>query len=161
VQSDNISLKNQELAARIYLKLFSLYANDAQDDNTCKGWAAEFRRRYCERLFQHVVNLIGERKGSEDMQSTLVNCLYEVVKQALLRPLFSNQHCEVLFYSHCLPQCQATQQEIALFRDDPLEYVHRCEDLTCAPLRRAILDLAENVAASVSFNNKSEMLRMV
>lgn len=50
---------------------------------------------------------------------------------------------------------------MALFRDDPIEYVHRSEDLTCAPLRRAILDLAENVAASMSFNNKSEMLRMV
>ena len=63
------------MAARIYLKLFSLYANDSQDGKQFKGWAAEFRRRYCQRVFQHVINLIGERKGGEDMQSTLVNCL--------------------------------------------------------------------------------------
>jgi hypothetical protein len=121
VQADPLSLKNQELAARIYLKLFSLYANDSLEGKVKehKGWAAQFRARYCERVFQHVVNLIGERKGSEDLQSTLVNCLYEVVKQSTLRPLFTKQHCEVLLYSHCLPLCQSNQQELALFRNDP------------------------------------------
>jgi hypothetical protein len=65
-----------------------------------------------------------------------------VVKQTALRPLFSSQHCEVLFYGNCLlPLCQASPQEATLFRDDPVEFVHRGEDLTCSPLRRAVLDL--------------------
>jgi hypothetical protein len=59
VPADALALKNQELAARIYLKLFSLYANDGQDGKEFQGWAAQFRARYCQRVFQHVINLIG------------------------------------------------------------------------------------------------------
>jgi hypothetical protein len=92
VNTDPLSLKNQEMAARIYFKFFTLYANDLQDGKQLKGWAAMFRERYCQRLFQHVVNLIGERKGSEELQTNLVNCLYTIVKRPELRPLFTNQH---------------------------------------------------------------------
>jgi hypothetical protein len=110
-----------------------LYANDAQDGkDKYKGWAAEFRSRYCQRIFQHVVNLIGERKGNEDMLSNLVNCLSEVVKKVNLRHLFTNQHCEVFLYQNCLlPLCHSSNNELNLFKNDPIEYVHRAEDLTC------------------------------
>lgn len=96
------------------------------------------------------------------MQSTLVNCLYEVVKWPVLRVLFTSQHCDVLLYGNTLlPLCQSTPQELTIFRDEPNEYVLRSEDLSCAPLRRAILDLVESVADALSFGGKSEMLRMV
>lgn len=132
VPSDPLSLKNQEMAAKIYLKLFVLYANDGQDGKQFSGWAGEFRSRYCQRIFQHVINLIGERKGNEEIMSTLIYCLYEVVKKDYLRVLFTSRHCEVLLYENCLlPLCQSSSNELALFKDDPVEYVNREEDLTC------------------------------
>lgn len=162
VPSDPLALKNQEIAARIYLKLFALYANDGQDGKQFAGWAAEFRSRYCQRLFQHVVNLIGERKGNAEIMSTLLYCLYEVVKKEYLRVLFTSRHCEVLLYENCLlPLCQSSPAELALFKDDPVEYVNREEDLTCEPLRRSVLDLVSIVADVLSFNGKSEMIRLV
>lgn len=109
IPSEPTSIKNQEIAVRVYLKIFMLYANDAPDGKQqYKGWAAQFRVRYCQRIFQQVVNLIGERKGNEDMQSNLVNCLYSVVKKVHLRQLFTNEHCEVFLYQNCLlPLCQS------------------------------------------------------
>jgi hypothetical protein len=70
-----------------------------------------------------------------------------VVKKPHLRELFTNQHCEVLLYGNCLlPLCQSSNTELSLFKEDPIEYVHRGEDLTCEPLRRSILDLIEIIA---------------
>lgn len=162
VPSDALALKNQEMAAKVYLKLFVLYANDGQDGKQFAGWAGEFRSRFCQRVFQHVINLIGERKGNEEIMSTLVYCLYEVVKKDYLRVLFTSRHCEVLLYEHCLlPLCQSSSHELALFKDDPVEYVNRAEDLTCEPLRRSVLDLISIIADVLSFGGKSEMIRLV
>jgi hypothetical protein len=47
------------MVARIYLKFFILYANDSQDGKQFAGWAGSFRKRFCQRLFEKVVNLIG------------------------------------------------------------------------------------------------------
>jgi hypothetical protein len=88
--SDPILLKNQEMIARIYLKFFILYANDSQDGKQFAGWAANFRKRFCQRLFEKVVNLIGQRKGNEDILSNLINCLYETIKKPHLRDLFTS-----------------------------------------------------------------------
>ena len=155
VPSDALSLRCQEMAVRIYLKLFTVYTSEEQDGKQFTGWARQFIQRFAQRIFQHVVDLIGQRKGNEEVMTNLVNCLYQTVKQPLLRPLFTNTHCEVLLYGNCLlPLCQSSEQQLALFRDDPVEFVHRAEDLTCESLRRAVLDLIEMAASCLTFDGK-------
>ena len=45
-----LSTKNQTMIARIYVRLFSIYCNDAQDGKQCKGWAEQFRQNYAAKL---------------------------------------------------------------------------------------------------------------
>ena len=73
-----------------------------------------------------MVQLIGEKKGNEAILSSLVNCLFETVDKASLRPLFTQEHSQGLFYGNCLlPMCQSTTDEMMLFKNEPIEYVRR------------------------------------
>lgn len=160
--NDPSLLPSQEMAARAYVKLFSLYCSDTQDDKAYQGWARHFAQNYIQKIFAHVLQLIGEKKGNESIMSSLVCCLHEAVQKNDLRPLFTQEHSQGLFYGNCLlPMCQSTPDEMLLFKNDPIEYVRRQEDLSCYLVRRAVLDLVEVSASVLYFGDKSEMMRLV
>jgi hypothetical protein len=60
-----------------------------------------------------------------------------------------------------LPLCESSRDELNLFAGDEVEYVRRQDDLTCYPIRRAVLDLIEMSVNFLSFNGKAELMRMV
>ncbi len=88
--SSPLSVKSQTMAARIYVRLFSIYCNDAQDGKNFRGWAQQFRQNYAAKLYEHIYQLVSSRVGDEETLANLINCLHETIKQEDLRALFTN-----------------------------------------------------------------------
>ena len=57
--NDASLIPSQEMAARAYVKFFSMYSSDIQDEGQFQGWARQFAQNYLEKIFGHVVQLIG------------------------------------------------------------------------------------------------------
>lgn len=98
--------------------------------------------------------------------SNILSCLVSVASNPDLKPLIQEDHCQAIIYKHLLPFMQSTNEDDSYFKSDGLEYIRRCEDLTCHPFRRVSLDLIKVVAEKYNYSNgnssgKSELMKLI
>lgn len=120
------------MAAKITYRLFSKYGNIIYNKDEFADFNKYFIDNFAENLLESHLQLMFSRKtqfvGSKCLNFNIkfVSSSIKIPKtMAKLKPFIEN-----IMYETAIPIMMATERDLTLFNDDPIEYIRKQEDFT-------------------------------
>jgi len=118
--------------ARITFRLFSRYANVSKyaADDEDKQWSQFFQTNFAETLCESHLQLMFKRK-THFVGSKTLNFAIKLVSAATKVPLTMSKMLPfmgTILYETAIPLMLVSKRDMALFTDDPIEYIRKQQD---------------------------------
>lgn len=127
-----IQWKIKGMAAKITYRIFSKYGNPAYVKDEFKDFQTYFQSTFSEQLLESHLTLMFNRK-TQFVGSKCLNFNIKMVSSSVKIPQTMNKlkpYIENIMYETAIPIMMATQRDIQLFNEDPIEYIRKQEDFT-------------------------------
>ena len=145
------------MSAKITYRLFSKYANPVYGKDGYEQFIHYFSNTFSELLLETHLTLMFARKtnfvGSKCLNFNIkfVSASVKIPKtMSILKPFI-----ESILYDTAIPIMMATQRDIQLFADDPIEYIRKQEDFTETLYmpKNTVIDLVQYICMYKSDKN--------